>query len=294
MSNLLEMPRKRVLGILLACLAGLFILIIIARTSNNAPSTKDIPVSFEDNIVASVNGEPIYQTQLNSILDKFGENNGQLDEYQALEHLIEQKLLSQHAEKVELNAQIEIQNKLQLARDRILAREMIDDFVKQNITEDELRSFYDTQSKLQGPELQIKARQIVSPDKATAKEVVRRLDDGKSFASIALAFSIDRATRENGGDIGYISRDVLDPALTAKIFEGEDGERLEPFETSQGWHVVEIISRRMSPVASFEDRYEEIRKLVSAQKVEQFLDSLKDNADISYLAAQSDSKLKND
>ncbi len=294
MSKLLETPRKRVLGIIAACLVGLIILILIARAPKNSAPTGDIPVSLDNNIIASVNGSPIYQSQLEVIINKFGDEDSKIQKSAALEHLIEQKLLAQKAKDEDLNRQTSIQSQLQLARDTILADAMIKQFIEDNITDDELRTFYDTQTKLQGPELQIKARQIVSPDEATAKEVIRRLDDGKSFVSIALAFSIDRATRENGGDMGYISRDVLDSTLTEKIFAGDDGVRLEPFQTKQGWHVVEIMSRRMSPIASFEDRYEHIRKLVSAQKVEQFLDRLKQGAKIDYVTTSSDSEIPND
>lgn len=267
-------------------------MIAFAISPKNSPSSGKLPLSLNNKIVASVNGSPIYESQLDAAIDKLKDNEVQRSE--VLEHLVEQKLLSQTAEDAAIDKKFAVQSQLQLARDTILSNAMVDQFIEENVTDEDLQVFYDAQAKLQKPELQIKARQIVSPDEATAKEVVRRLEDGKSFNSIALAFSIDRATRERGGDMGYISQDVLDPNLTEKIFAGKDGERLPPFQTDQGWHVVEILSRRKSPIASFEDRYEHIRKLVSAQKIEQLLNRLKKEAEIEYIKSNSDSDISSD
>ena len=77
---------------------------------------------------------------------------------------------------------------------------------------------------------------------------------------------------------------MLAPGLSEKIFAAKDGERLAPFQTSQGWHIIEVQSRRNSPVASFEDRYEQIRDLVLAQKLGQFLSELKQDAKIDYIS----------
>lgn len=285
MDNPVEIPRKRVLGLIAACLAGLLVLFLMGRASMRGADNDGGEVAIDSSaaIIASVNGSAIFDSQLEKAREEFQSDAQNTQGVDILQHLIEQKLLSQQAKNLDLDKRPDIQIRLRQAKDNILANAMIENFVAEAVTDEELRAFYDAETKLSGPQLQIRARQVVLPDEATAKEVVRRLDAGDSFASIALAFSIDRASRESSGDLGYVSRDMLDPALTEKIFGAADNQRLEPFQTDQGWHIVEIMDRRISPVLSFEDRREKIRQLLTAQKLSQFLETLRQDADIDIM-----------
>ncbi len=67
---------------------------------------------------------------------------------------------------------------------------------------------------------------------------------GADFATIALAHSLDRSTRVNGGDLGWFPRGLLiTPEIETAAFELMPGERSGIVETSLGFHIVETLER---------------------------------------------------
>lgn len=96
----------------------------------------------------------------------------------------------------------------------------------------------------------VKARQIllrVAPDADAAKkaevkaraEAVRKqlVDEKKNFAELAKATSEDVATREKGGDLGYVERLALPAAFADLLFALQPGEVTTPVETPAGWFI---------------------------------------------------------
>jgi len=270
------------------CVLGLGILAVIASRSGPEPAGTELKVETrpDDPVLAVLNGEPITQTQISIASSHYGaqlEGAAQkIGAKQVLERLIQQKLLSGLARELELETAPRVQARLQFAQEQILAEEAVSHYLNIAVAETELREFYDNERINRAGQIQMKARQIVLPDAATAVEILRRLDKGDAFASLALAFSIDRASRESGGDLGYINADMLDPLLSQKIFSAADGDLLDPFETAQGWHVVEVLSRRPVPVPSFEERREDILKLLKAQRLQSKLEELRNNANLVF------------
>jgi len=274
-----NIPRKRVLAMAGLCAGAVLLLGSIAVLDGKSGSvdSKQVAASAEDRVIANVNNTPIFDSQIAIARDITG---SEVDDDEVLEYLIQQRLLAQSAAKLDLSEEPEISNEIHLAKERILAAAMVESHLDSTISEADIRAYYDAERSVRPPRTQIKARQVVLPDEATAKEISRRLDKGDSFASLALAFSTDRASRESGGDLGYINSDMLDPLLSQKIFAEADNGRIDAFETPEGWHIVEILARRIEPIPSFETRRNDIEKLLKAQALEGLMERLKSNADI--------------
>ncbi len=283
-------PQNRARIILAVCLAGFLLLIMIARL-NSADKTPDIADGkgdFAQNpAIVTVNGSSITAEQL-ELAAKSPDAAGLGDETAIKNYIIQRRLLYQKALESGLETQPAIQTRLLSAREDILSDAMIQNHVSQVVTEEAIKEFYDTQTAQKPQELQVNARQIVVPDEAMAAEIIRRLNDGDSFSSLALGFSIDRASRENAGDLGYVSRDMMDPVLSSKIFSADKGALLSPVKTDQGWHVIEVLDQRILPAPSFESRKDAIEALLTAKAVENLLEELEQSAIITHHETPSD------
>ncbi len=284
--NTLSPKSWLIIGLIFA--VGLGILYFVAQKSAGKAShdTRSVRTAPDDPIIARLNGDVITESQLDLARSFFSQDDpdgGLISRDMAMDRLIQQRLLVQLALERDLESQIDTQNRIRFARDLILAEDALNAFLASAVSDEEIKTYYEQETRKWAGQVQIKARQIVLPDEATAKEISRRLDDGEAFASLALAYSLDRASRESGGDLGYLNRDMLDPLLTDKIFAAEDGARIDRFETPQGWHVVEIIGRRKAPVASFEDREDAIRSLLQAQKLQARLSELETAGNLEIL-----------
>lgn len=101
---------------------------------------------------------------------------------------------------------------------------------------------------------QAKVRHIlVSPneiiDDATAKQrlenALEKIRDGADFAEQAKLLSDDPGSANLGGDLGWAETDSYAPEFKATADSAEIGVISEPFRTQFGWHVLEVLDRRV-------------------------------------------------
>jgi peptidyl-prolyl cis-trans isomerase D len=117
----------------------------------------------------------------------------------------------------------------------------------------EIESYYETNRFMYNQPERVKARQILvklAPDapeqqKAEAKaraEAIRKelTEGGKDFAAVAKERSEDPGTKAAGGDLGWVERGSLEPALADAVFALAPNSVSEPIETKLGYHVVKV------------------------------------------------------
>ncbi|MDH3576677.1 MAG: peptidylprolyl isomerase [Gammaproteobacteria bacterium] len=101
---------------------------------------------------------------------------------------------------------------------------------------------------------QVKARHIlITPneiiDDDTAKqrlsEALEKIRAGKDFAEQAKLLSDDPGSANLGGDLGWAGPGTYVPEFDAVINQAEIGEVSEPFRSQFGWHIVEVLDRRV-------------------------------------------------
>lgn len=71
---------------------------------------------------------------------------------------------------------------------------------------------------------------------------------GADFAAMARRHSDDPVSSANGGDLGWIRPEALDPAIQAAISDLDQGQVTEPVRTPFGWHVLKLEGRQEEQV----------------------------------------------
>jgi len=89
----------------------------------------------------------------------------------------------------------------------------------------------------------VHARHILVETEEEARQVLERLRAGEDFAALAKEFSIDEATKEEGGDLGWFPRGQMAPEFEEAAFNTPVGEITEPISTTFGYHIIEILGR---------------------------------------------------
>jgi parvulin-like peptidyl-prolyl isomerase len=87
---------------------------------------------------------------------------------------------------------------------------------------------------------QARVRMIVVPTQADAQSVLRRLEQGEDFANLAREVSRDTASRESGGELGWIPRGLYGDTFDNAVFPLEVGQRTRPLTTELGVSIVEL------------------------------------------------------
>lgn len=89
-------------------------------------------------------------------------------------------------------------------------------------------------------EEQVRVRRIVLETEEEAEAVRERLEAGEDFATLAQGLSIDEATKENGGDVGWMAFDERDIPFSAMAFRLEVGEISQVIETARGYEILKL------------------------------------------------------
>jgi peptidyl-prolyl cis-trans isomerase D len=135
-----------------------------------------------------------------------------------------------------------------------------------------------------------------STSEATANDVLARINQGEDFAALALEFSADTISAENGGDLDYLERDVMEPAFEDAAFALEvEGDTTDVVKTSFGFHIIKLTELKAEAIQPLGEVQEELMQRVSSERAQdkffelqqelarvsfEFPDSLEDAADI--------------
>jgi peptidyl-prolyl cis-trans isomerase SurA len=94
-----------------------------------------------------------------------------------------------------------------------------------------------------------------------AEAIRQRILAGEiSFADAARKYSQDGGTADDGGDLDWFTRYVLDEAFTAYAFALEPGEISEVVQTPLGLHIIQVLGEREAEIDDFAE--EEIRAFI--------------------------------
>ena len=97
-------------------------------------------------------------------------------------------------------------------------------------------------------EVVVDSRHIMLETEAEALEIIAQLEAGAAFEDLAVEFSTDTASGQNGGALGVApARNFVEPYAIA-VTEGEIGVILGPVESRFGFHVIEVLSREEAEI----------------------------------------------
>ena len=155
----------------------------------------------------------------------------------------------------------DLREKLSLEYKRNLA---VEDYVKKNIKNDEIKKYYNenTTGEMSASHIliSIDTKEDATEDekneadkkaKETAEKVIKELDNGKKFASLAKKYSTDKSTATNGGDLGYFELDSMTEEFANAVKELKvDEYTKEPIKTEYGYHIILKTGEKEKPKLS--------------------------------------------
>ena len=80
-------------------------------------------------------------------------------------------------------------------------------------------------------------------------EIFQKLVDGEDFKQLARQHSEDPGSKMEGGELGWSAPDTFDPAFEAVMNSVDIGEVSRPFQSSFGWHILEVLDRRNEDIS---------------------------------------------
>jgi peptidyl-prolyl cis-trans isomerase C len=177
--------------------------------------------------------------------------------------------LSAEAEKLHLDQQPTAKDQIELQRRTALSVHEFQKIQKDiPVTDAQVQSFYDANHSLyetiHARHILVRVRGSVGPAKPgkpdltenealqKAKAIRERLVVGEDFAKVAREESDDTSAAK-GGDLGEISHGHSVPQFEAAAFALKPGEISQPVRTPYGYHIIQVESHTVKPLAEVKD-----------------------------------------
>lgn len=200
-----------------------------------------------------------------------------------LDEVVDQKLLAAEAVQRKLDRDPAAQRRLAAARERVLGDLLVESVVEKAVSEKAIEELYQEQLKLSGQSEEFRARHIVVASEAEALQVRRALAGGASFEALAMERSADPATRFDGGDMGYLTLDVMPESYQIAMKDAAAGQVLGPFAVDNGFAVVKVEDRRREAPLTLEAARPQIVRFLTYDQVRDLLEKLRGKAKVDTL-----------
>lgn len=181
--------------------------------------------------------------------------------------------------------QMEARLRETLRSNKLFGRELR---ARAQLTDRELRKRYDREKERYRLPERAKVREIIilipedadAPQieelEARAKRANERALAGEPFESLVAEYS-EAPSKEQGGDIGIVSKGELLPALDGGVFSPDATSIVGPIRTRFGFHILSVDERLPSEIPAFDEIKERLREEESEAAFQRDLDAYLEN-----------------
>lgn len=243
-----------------------------------------VPVLAQN--VATVNGTAIPSSRVDEMVSQItAQPNGPKDSpelrQKIKDELINREILLQAANKLNLAKNPEVKAQLEIARQSILIRALVGDFVKKHpISDAQVKAEYDRIVKEAGDK-EYHVRHILVPTEDEAKAIIAKLKAGGNFEELAKKDSKDPGSASNGGDLDWATPTAFVKPFSDAMVSLKKGQITEtPVKTQFGYHVIKVDDIRPVKIPEMDAVKKQIVEGLEQKKLMAYQEELRKNATI--------------
>lgn len=226
-----------------------------------------------DPVVASVEGTPIYLSDMRRDEQSLPPDLRNMP-FEALfpillNRMVDQEALVMLARRDGLENNPEVQKQVQAATDSVLESALLQKDAAPKVTDEAIRARYDQLYGNAKATEEVHARHILVGTEAEADRLIAELKAGADFATLAKKYSED-PDGQKGGDLGFFTRNQVEPDFADVVFSMQPGQvASQPIHNEFGWHVVEVLERRLVAPPAFDEVKGAIRTQLEQEAIRQ-------------------------
>ena len=142
--------------------------------------------------------------------------------------------------------------------------------------------------KLSKEEIEKKVNEEIELRHKKAEAILSELkQDPTKFAQLAKENSEDTISAADGGNLGFVAKEELQPDFAKVVFSQKPNTISELVTTPYGYHIIMVTDRKKAGVEPFEKVKFDIKNYLEQQSktdlLQKFLDKVKSDAKIEYI-----------
>ncbi len=238
-----------------------------------------VPVMAQN--LAVVNGKNVPSSRADAMIKQMAAQ-GQQDtpELRAMvkEELINREILIQEADKLGLANNADVKAQMEIARQSILIRALVADYLKKNPVKDaDIKAEYD-KFRAQASDKEYHARHILVETEDEAKAIIAKLKGGAKFEDLAKQ-SKDPGSAANGGDLDWAAPSAFVKPFSDAMVSLKKGQLLEtPVQTQFGYHVIRLDDVRTAKIPTLEEVKPQVAESLQQRKLQAYQQELRSKA----------------
>jgi len=237
-----------------------------------------------DHVIAKVNGTDITEADVSMALMDLGDSIQQIPETQrheyAVTYIIDLRLGAKAAREAKLLDDAEFKRRLGYQTDRMLFEEYSAAQAKKAVTDESMRALYAETVKNLKPETEIRASHILVETEDQAKDIVKRIKAGEDFAKLATELSKDPGSGQQGGDLGFFTKERMVPEFSTAAFALAAGQVSDPVKSQFGYHIIKLVDKREKPVPTYDEVKDQIEQFMFRKNQQETIKALRETGKI--------------
>jgi len=234
-----------------------------ALAQESTPATAPPPAAA---VLAEMNGYKLTDHDFEVLLQMLPSVNKQTmtpeQRQQIIKNWMQVLVFSKEAQAKGLDQDPIVAEQMEIFKKRLLFERYQKELLRQvKVSEEETQKYFEERKDQFQTPGQVRVSRIVVVTKEKADEVRRSAAQGAPFEQLAKEQSTDEASKQQGGDIGWLKPGYKEPELLRAVEALEPNQISEPFSTPAGWQIVKVTEKR----PAVQKQYADVRKLISQQ-----------------------------
>jgi foldase protein PrsA len=147
---------------------------------------------------------------------------------------------------------------------------------KDKVTDAQIAAYYNKNKQRFATPERRDLRIVLTKTQGDANKAKAALASGQSWKTVAKSFSIDQASKANGGVLKGVAKGQQEQALDTAVFGAAQGKLSGPVKTQFGWYVFEVTAVTPAKQQTLDQSKTSIKQLLASQNQQAALKSFGD------------------
>jgi foldase protein PrsA len=143
---------------------------------------------------------------------------------------------------------------------------------KDKVTDAQITEYYNKNKQRFAQPERRDLRIVLTKGEAKARQAKRALKRGQSFKQVAKKYSIDQASKAQGGKLPAVAKGQQEKALDAAIFKAKKGALTGPVKTQFGYYLFEVMKVTKASQQTLAQAKPTIKQTLASQNQQKALD----------------------
>lgn len=236
----------------------------------------------DDKVVAEVNGTKLHASTLSAYQRTLPPQIAAQAPYGALlDMVVNNHLIFEQAKKEGADKDAEVKAALKQIEQQLTVKSWMNKKLQAAVTEDAIKRSYDKYLADFKPVEEVRARHVLTETEDQAKAVIAELNKGADFTEVAKAKSKDPSAKQNGGDLGYFTKDEMVAQFADAAFAMKPGDLSpDPVKSQFGYHVIKVEDRRMASPPTLEQAQPVLREQLAEETAQKLVAEIRGKAKV--------------